>query len=260
MIKKYKTLLDEKKYHIKCAGVILSWYSEKDNGMYDAINKGFAHATGDIYAYINSDDTYVPGTFQKIVSSFEKFPEIQWLKGTTCVIKENGELMRRTPCFIYNQSWIQKGIYGRYAYFIQQESVFWRKELWQKIDGIDTQFKLAGDYWLWKQFARHEPLWSLDEEIACFRRVSSSLSNRDQGLGYRAAQKIIIPPSHDFLEKKIMMFFWLTNKLTPLKPFWIFVYPLLFKKLKPNYVSLKMGIPAILKTKSYVVSWHEKNH
>ena len=56
--------------------VRLTYASEKDDGMYDAINKGFARATGDILAYINSDDLYAPGVFEAVVAYFEKHPDV----------------------------------------------------------------------------------------------------------------------------------------------------------------------------------------
>ncbi len=252
IIKKYKILLDEKKHPIKCTKVTLILHSGKDSGMYDAINKGFARATGDIYAYINADDSYLPNAFFSIAKTFTMCPKIQWIKGTSCVTKENGEVTYNTPCFIYNQEWIRKGIYGRYAPYIQQESVFWCKSLWYKIGSINTTYSVAGDYWLWSKFAHYTPLYSIKQEVSCFRRVPTSLSNIDNGIRYRAEQKIIAPPESNFLETKIKIFFWLTNKLRVLKPIWIFMYPYLFKDSKTYYVSMETRTPAMKEAKSYV--------
>ena len=57
--------------------------------MYDAINKGFEMATGDIYAYINSDDIYLPGAFEIIGRCLSKYEEIKWIKGITSYINEH---------------------------------------------------------------------------------------------------------------------------------------------------------------------------
>ena len=65
------------------------WKSEKDNGQSDAINKGLKMATGDIVAYLNSDDTYQPGAFKEVATFFEKNPDKKWVYGKCLIINEN---------------------------------------------------------------------------------------------------------------------------------------------------------------------------
>ena len=79
IIKKYESL-----YNIK-------WISEKDNGMYDAISKGFKMAKGDILCWLNSDDIYMPWTLKVVEHVFQN-TDIDWCTGVPTQINENGEI------------------------------------------------------------------------------------------------------------------------------------------------------------------------
>jgi glycosyltransferase involved in cell wall biosynthesis len=72
IIKMYRDLIHENTFPIQCHSVHIHYIREKDNSMYEAINKGFSQSAGDIYAYINSDDTYLPGAFRNITYVFKR--------------------------------------------------------------------------------------------------------------------------------------------------------------------------------------------
>lgn len=69
----------------------LSIYRESDAGMYDAINRGFRRATGDILAWLNADEQYLPGTLDKVVAAFHAHPSTEMLFGDTVVTDSKGE-------------------------------------------------------------------------------------------------------------------------------------------------------------------------
>jgi glycosyltransferase involved in cell wall biosynthesis len=71
-------------------GYSLTIYSEKDAGMYDAINKGLRRASGEICAYLNCDEQYLPGTLRWVAGCFSVFPETEVLFGAAIVTKEDG--------------------------------------------------------------------------------------------------------------------------------------------------------------------------
>ena len=71
--------------------------SEKDNGQYDAISKGFAMATGDILCWLNSDDIYFPWTMRVVARIFVDFPQIDWIMGVRCELRD-GRSARNLKC------------------------------------------------------------------------------------------------------------------------------------------------------------------
>ncbi len=161
IIKRYERMAEEGSPLIKCRKVTLRCFSEKDRGMYDAINKGFGFAAGDVFAWINSSDIYYPGALSAIQQALLRCPEVKWIKGITSFIDEGSNLIRKGKCYIYDREWIGMGIYGRYTNFIEQDSVFWRRELWDSVGGITPGLKLAGDYYLWVQFAKLAKLYTI---------------------------------------------------------------------------------------------------
>ncbi len=159
-----------------CHSVEMKLVSEPDLGMYDAINKGFALASGDVHAWINSDDIYLPGAFSVVQRTLEAFPEISWIKGITSYIDENSTIYSVGKCNLYLQEWIRDGMYGPVLYFIQQDSVFWRSGLWGQVKNEISDYFLAGDYFIWRQFARNYALYSLNAYVSCFRKVPGQKS------------------------------------------------------------------------------------
>lgn len=204
LVQTYAEKVRTGQYPIRAQKVTLQYFSEKDRGMYDAIEKGFARATGDVCAYINADDKYLPGAFVAVKKIFESFSDIGWVKGISMLCDENGTILSEGSGYVYRQSWIAKGIYGRSAPFVHQEGVFWRQSLWNKAHPLISPFRLAGDYALWVALAKCAPLWSFNQRVSIFRRRPGQLSSSMDA--YRAEQGKIAP--HDFLlEKRTVLFF-----------------------------------------------------
>lgn len=195
IIEKYATGINDKQIKIYCHSIIIKTIFEKDNGMYDALNKGFKLATGDIFAWANSDDIYLPGAFEVVAKVFEKYKKVLWLKGITSYIDENSDLMRQGRPYLYHQKWIQHGVYGRKLYFIQQSSTFWRPELWHKVNGLNGNLKLAGDFDLWIKFAKHTPVYCLNFNTDCFRFRPGQLSKGLDKYHIECDNILPLPPS-----------------------------------------------------------------
>lgn len=240
-IKKAKDFFENNKP--KCNRIEIRYISEKDDGMYDAINKGFAMSSGDILAWINADDLYRDGAFAIISATFLKFPNIKWLKGFTSFANQNGDIIDKGKNYIYNKNWIKKGIYGRNAPFIHQDSVFWTRSLWQRTNKLNSKLKLAGDYDLWIKFSQFERLWSIDVPVSIFRkRVGQLSSNMDR---YRNEQKAVSKESGltNFI---IKVFFFIYNKLPQrLANIYAFSYPLICSKRERRFIKYKDGLSQI---------------
>ena len=152
--------------------------SENDEGQYNAINKGFSKATGEILAWLNADDIYFPWTLAHVANFFSKHPSQSWLSGSTSLMNENGlingfnsNIIAKPNKFVRN-GWFRYGLYG----YLQQEGMFWRKELWEQVGGLNEKYKLAADFELWTKFAKYEELVSFGIPLACFRSHESSRS------------------------------------------------------------------------------------
>ncbi len=151
------------------------WVSEPDNGMYEAINKGFAHTSGEIMGWINSDDMYTPWAFKVVNEIFTHFPKIDWI--TTCFPVSWGDHGEAITSFVpgYTRHGFFNGenlsaVGGFSNRFIQQESTFWRRSLWDKVGGyLDTSYSLAADFELWARFYRYADLYGVHSSIGGFR-------------------------------------------------------------------------------------------
>lgn len=153
---------------------IALWISEADTGPYDAINKGFKHSTGDIMAWLNGDDIYMPYTLKTVGEAFLDCGGVDWI--TTAFplgIDECGAI----DSFVsspFCRKWFEYGWHlDSSKYFkawIMQESTFWRRRLWQTAGSqLDVSYSLAADYELWSRFWQISEMALFKFPLACIR-------------------------------------------------------------------------------------------
>lgn len=137
---------------------VANFVSEKDNGQYDAIAKGFSLATGDILCWLNSDDFYFPWTMRVVARIFSEYPQIEWIMGVRCELRD-GAVQGISAVTPFPRDVIRSGaFYPRGLGCIMQEACFWRRGLYEKVGGISPNCLIAGDYDLWLRFAEHTDL------------------------------------------------------------------------------------------------------
>lgn len=141
------------------------WVSEPDGGHGNALNKGFAQTSGEIMAWINSDDLYTPWAFSVVADIFASLPDIEWVVGVNGAWDVFGRQVRCRRVY--------KNVYdfllGDFAW-IQQESVFWRRSLWERAGGrINEDYRLMVDGELWCRFFEHAELWHVPATLAGYR-------------------------------------------------------------------------------------------
>lgn len=161
----------------KYASKLKYWVSEPDKGQYDAINKGFAHATGDILAWLNSDDVYLPGALSLVGELFGSFPEVEWLTSLfPLCLDARGRAVSCRAVTGYSRAGFMRGENLPHGDWharecIQQESTFWRRSLWQRTGaGVDDKYQYAGDFELWARFFKaNAELYGVPAPMAGFR-------------------------------------------------------------------------------------------
>lgn len=134
-----------KQYDYKLSG----WRSEPDTGQSQAINRAFSRTKGEIMAWLNSDDLLLPNALCKVSEFFNAHPDVDVVYGNRLLIDENDMEIGR---------WIMPGHNDNvlsWADYVPQETLFWRREIWNKVGGnIDESYRFAMDWELLMRFRK----------------------------------------------------------------------------------------------------------
>lgn len=163
-----------------------AWSSAKDEGQYDAINKGFARTSGDIMGWLNSDDLHTPWTLSIVGEIFETFPEVSWLTTRYPMRWDaKGRVVSCTDVRGYSRRGLLlgenlPGQAGFSTWPIQQESTFWRRSLWDSAGGsLDASLDAGADFDLWMRFAKRADPVAVSVPLAGFRRHGDQKTSRE---------------------------------------------------------------------------------
>lgn len=151
--------------------------SIKDSGPQDAINQGIKLASGDIGCWLNADDIYLPGAFQKVVDVFKKNPKAKWCYGRCKIIDDHSQEKRQLITWYKNilGYFYSKNILLTENY-INQPATFWKMDLWNSLSKLNLNYKAAWDYERWLQMSEYAPAMPIHSYLAAFRRHEDSIS------------------------------------------------------------------------------------
>jgi len=147
----------------KYADRLAYWESNKDNGQADAINKGFARASGEIVAWLNSDDYYLPGAVSAAVKVFDESPDVVLVYGNMLAVDGDGTTFNTLD-------YVQLTLADLLCFqIIGQPAVFMRRPALQKTKGLNPAFHFLLDHLLWIQIVKHGKLLHVDQTWSAAR-------------------------------------------------------------------------------------------
>ncbi len=158
----------------KYAPQIDYWVSEKDKGQPDAIARGFARATGDYLAWLNSDDLYLPGALSKIRAALEAHPNWDVITGNHTRIDQASRLISCHRVTAESRAAALRGVFHA-----SQPTVFFRRALYEKVGGINADLHLVLDTELFYRMLEAGAVWGhVPAYLTAFR-----LHDRSKGIG-----------------------------------------------------------------------------
>lgn len=164
---------------------LTGWYSGRDGGQAAAINAGFEQSSGEIMAWLNGDDLLLPGALNYVGNYFSKHPDVDLVYGHRILIDENGREIGRWILPRHDRKVL------KWADFIPQETLFWRRRVWERIGPIDASFNytLDWDFLLRAQEAGFR-FRRLPRFIGAFRIHPAQKTTKDEMVG--AAESSIL--------------------------------------------------------------------
>jgi len=157
--------------------------SGKDRGMYDAICKGIELSGGEWIHWLNADDVLLPWCISEVVKYANAF-DCDWIYAVPSWFDESGNMIGLGRIEYCPRWLIEKGAYYGGVGVLQQESIFFSRKLFERLSQEEIEvfrsFQLAGDYWLWRRFAKRSELAVLPVVVGGFRLTGENLSHVNQ--------------------------------------------------------------------------------
>jgi glycosyltransferase involved in cell wall biosynthesis len=152
------------------------WISEPDGGQAAAINRGLRETSGDILAFLNSDDVYYPGILDRVAAYFTSHPDCLVLYGDAHHLHADGRVMESYPTEPWNYSRLQE------TCFLCQPAVFWRRVVVDRHGLLDDTLRYALDYEYWLRVGRHTDFHHLKGQVFAGSRLHADSKTLSQSV------------------------------------------------------------------------------
>ncbi|MBZ5580034.1 MAG: glycosyltransferase [Acidobacteriia bacterium] len=163
----------------------LRYISQPDRGQADAVNRGFSVTSGAIFAFLNADDTYLPGAISAAVQAFAEHPEAGVVYGDAWYVAENGSRMAPYPVEAFEAANLARRC------FICQPAAFFRRQAFAAVGSLDANLRFALDYDLWIRMARRYPMVKIDRDLATSRIHGSTKTMGETGPAMRETLSVL---------------------------------------------------------------------
>jgi len=196
------------------AAHISYWISEPDGGLFDALNKGFAWSTGEIMGWLNASDMLQLNGLMVVGSVLGAFPQIEWITGRPTKFSPAG----MTVNVWSPPHWSRLRFLAGANKYIQQESTYWRRSLWERAGGaLSTAYRAEGDFELWARFFRYAKLYTVDALIGGYRSHEDALSLAGLNQYDRNCDEVVNRELEEApWRSAIKMFRWLDRVVKPI--------------------------------------------
>ena len=190
IIRRYDALIRTDMFPVNCRGLTFRWVSERDGGQADALAKGFRMAEGEIFAWLNSDDTYLPGALQTAAGFFRNNPEVGLMYGDAHYCDRTGRIIgdyRTAPFGLETLA---------YANIICQPSTFFRREAFEAVNGLNEALHYVMDYDLWIRIGKLFPCRHVPHLLATYRLHETSKTVKSDTLYLNCEESLAVAIRH----------------------------------------------------------------
>jgi glycosyltransferase involved in cell wall biosynthesis len=156
----------------------LRWVSEPDRGQTHAINKGIGMSSGEIFAYLNTDDLYRPGAFHAVSDVFQRSPDVDVIVGDAEAIDDNLESPEPCPARLDRVADLLRFWEWGNGFCVPQPAVFVRRRALDRAGLFDESYNLAMDYEMWLRLAARSKFQVLPRTLAAFRLGEETKTSR----------------------------------------------------------------------------------
>ncbi len=190
IITKYAKRIREGKGPVYCQSITFHWSSNTDKGQTDALAKGFDKASGDVFAWLNSDDTYLPGALQRVTDYFQAHPEVDMLYGDAQYIDAEGRVISQYGTEEFDILRLAS------ANIICQSATFFRSKAFRAVGGLNEKLNFVMDYDLWIRLGKRFICTHFPELLATYRLHESSKTINSDYLIHNSDESLSVTIHH----------------------------------------------------------------